>query len=91
MKKLLVSAVLFAALVPGLALAKEVTTTLAVTGWHCAGCSAKTEEALKGVPGVKSAKADHVKGTAIVTYDDAKADTAKLEAAVASAGFTVKK
>lgn len=91
MNKLMLSLAAAATLLPSLALAKDVTATLNVTGWHCAGCSGKTEAALKGVAGVKSAKADHAKGTATVTYDDAKADLAKLEEAVVTAGFTVKK
>jgi copper chaperone CopZ len=73
------------------AFAKDTTTTLKVSGWMCAGCPAKTETALKDVPGVKSVKTDKEKNTATVTFDDAKAKQADLEKAVASAGFSVDK
>ncbi|MBI3184445.1 MAG: heavy-metal-associated domain-containing protein [Myxococcales bacterium] len=73
------------------ALAKEVTTTLKVEGWHCGGCSDKTEAELKKVTGVKSVKTDLGKGTTEVTYDDAKVKAEQLEKAVATAGFKLKK
>jgi mercuric transport protein len=73
------------------AYAKDTTTTLKVSGWMCAGCPAKTETALKEVPGVKSVKVDKEKNTATVTFDDSKAKQLDLEKAVASSGFSVEK
>jgi len=73
------------------ALAAEKTETLKVSGWHCAGCSAKTESALKEVKGVTSASADKHKNEVKVTYDDAKVKRADLEKAIADSGYTVDK
>ena len=87
MKSLIVAA----CLVSITAFAKETTTTLKVSGWMCAGCPAKTETALKSVPGVKEVKVDREKNTATVTFDDAKSKQVDLEKAVASAGFSVEK
>jgi mercuric ion binding protein len=71
--------------------AKDTTTTMKVSGWSCASCPAKTESALKDVPGVKTVKVNKDKSTATVTYDDAKAKPADLEKAVAASGFAVEK
>lgn len=83
----------FAALLAlgGTAFAKEATTTLKVSGWHCAACSAKTETALKGVKGVTQAKADKATNSISVTFDDAATKPADLENAIASAGYKVEK
>lgn len=70
-------------------MAKEATTTLSVSGWHCGGCSAATEASLKKVGGVSSAKADLGSGTVKVTFDDSKATVADLEKAVEKAGYKV--
>jgi periplasmic mercuric ion binding protein len=91
MKNLARFAVVAVALFSLVAFAKDTTTTMKVSGWMCAACPAKTETALKGVPGVKTVKVDKEKNTATVTYDDAKAKSADLEKAVASAGFSVQK
>lgn len=91
MKKAILGVVAALALAPAAVMAKEVTTTLKVKGWHCAGCVSTTEEALKKVDGVKSVQGDKEKGTIKVTYDDAKATQARLEEAVASTGFKLEK
>jgi mercuric transport protein len=88
MKKLALALICLASAV---AFAKDTTTTMKVSGWMCAGCPAKTETALKDVPGVKTVKVDREKNTATVTFDDAKAKQADLEKAVASSGFSVEK
>ena len=89
MKKIL--AFVLAAGLSGAALAADKTETLKVSGWHCAGCSAKTEAALKDVKGVTSAAADKNKKQVTVTYDDSKTKRADLEKAIADSGFTVDK
>lgn len=73
------------------AFAKEATTTLKVSGWHCGGCGAKTEKALTGVKGVTAAKADKASNSVTVTYDDATAKPADLEGAIAAIGYKVEK
>jgi copper chaperone CopZ len=87
MKKLFAFAL--AAGLSSAALAAEKTETLKVSGWHCAGCSAKTESALKEMKGVTSASADKHKNEVKVTYDDSKVKRADLEKAIAESGFTV--
>ena len=70
-------------------MAREATTTLNVSGWHCGGCSAATEASLRKVSGVKSAKAELGSGTVQVTYDESLAGLADLEKAVQKAGYQV--
>jgi len=89
MRKLIAFA--FAAGLSTAALAAEKTETLKVSGWHCAGCSAKTEAALKEMKGVTTASADKNKKEVTVTYDDTKVKHADLEKAIAEAGFSVEK
>jgi copper chaperone CopZ len=62
---------------------------LKVSGWHCAGCAARTESSLKDLKGVTTAAADKRKMEVTVTYDDSKVKRADLEKAVADSGFTV--
>ena len=69
------------------ALAAEKTETMKVSGWHCAGCAAKTEAALKDVKGVTAVTADKNKKEVKVTYDDAKAKHADLVKAIADSGY----
>lgn len=76
-------------LVPAMAFAKDTTTTLKVSGWHCEGCSAATEQTLKKIDGVKAVKTDIGQGTAQVTYDDAKVSVADLQGAVEKIGYKV--
>ncbi|MBS2024802.1 MAG: heavy-metal-associated domain-containing protein [Deltaproteobacteria bacterium] len=89
MKKLIAFG--FAALLSTAALAGEKTETLKVKGWHCGGCSARTESALKDVKGVTKVAADKNKKEVVVTYDDAQAKHEDLEKAIADSGFTVEK
>ena len=71
----------------GAAVAADKTETLKVSGWHCAGCSAKTEAALKEIKGVSTASADKNKKEVKVTYDDAKAKHADLVKAISDSGY----
>ncbi len=71
------------------ALAGEKTETIKVSGWHCGGCAARTESALKDVKGVQSVEADKHKKEVRVTYDDSKVKHADLEKAITDSGFTV--
>ncbi len=75
----------------GTAYAKDAKATLKVSGWHCAGCSAKTESALKKIDGVKAVATDLDKNQATIDYDDSKVQVAQLEKAVTDAGFKVAK
>jgi copper chaperone CopZ len=73
------------------ALAAEKTESIKVAGWHCGGCAAKTESALKDLKGVSVASANKVTKQVTVTYDDAKVKRADLEKAIAEAGFAAEK
>ena len=84
MKKIILALILCA---PAAAFAKDATATFNVKGWHCGGCSAKTEKAVKKIDGVKNATADDDKGTLVVAYDDAKTNEKALIDAVKSAGY----
>ncbi len=87
----LISAAALAALLAAPAFAAEKTEVIKVSGWHCGGCSARTESALKEVKGVTAVAADKNKKEVKVTYDDAVASRADLEKAIADSGFSVTK
>ena len=89
--KSLIAGVLFAAGLATAALAGEKTETLKVSGWHCGGCAARTESALKDVKGVESVTADKAKKEVVVKYDDSKVKRADLEKAITDSGFAVAK
>jgi mercuric transport protein len=90
MRKLAAAAAL-AALLSAPAFAAEKKETLKISGWHCGGCAARTESALKDVKGVTTVSADKAKKEVTVTYDDATARRADLEKAIADSGFAVEK
>ena len=69
------------------AFAGEQTVTLAVKNMYCAACPQTVKASLQAVPGVKQAVVSYKDKTAIVTYDDAKADIQALIAATTNAGY----
>ena len=87
----LIAAVALAAGLSTAAFAAPKTETMKVSGWHCAGCAARTESALKDLKGVSTAAADKKKQQVTVTYDDTTLTHADLEKAVADSGYTVEK
>jgi len=90
MKKLIAGSLLASLLSFG-ALAAEKTGTIKVSGWHCGGCAARTEAALKNVKGVSAVASDKTKHVVKVTYDDAKVKRPDLEKAIAASGFSAEK
>jgi Cu+-exporting ATPase len=90
MKKLIAGSLLAASLSLG-AFAAEKTETIKVSGWHCGGCAARTEAALKDVKGVATVAADKTKKEVTVTYDDSRVKHADLEKAIADSGFSADK
>jgi Cu+-exporting ATPase len=88
MKNLIAGFILAAGLSTA-AFAGEKTETIKVSGWHCGGCAARTESALKDVKGVTNVAADKAKKQVVVTYDDAKVKHADLEKAITDSGFSV--
>jgi len=69
------------------AFAAQQTVTLAVPGMSCAACPITVKKALTRVDGVIRAEVDYDKRQAVVTFDDTKADAAKLTRATANAGY----
>lgn len=90
MKKVICGVLLAAGLATS-AFAAEKTDTIKVSGWHCGGCAARTESALKDVKGVQSVTSDKVKHHVVVKYDDSKVKRADLEKAIADSGFSIDK
>jgi mercuric ion binding protein len=69
------------------AFAASQTVTLAVPGMTCAACPITVKKALTRVHGVTRAEVDYDTRQAVVSFDDAKADVAKLMQATADAGY----
>ncbi len=62
-------------------------TTLNVKGMTCTHCVAAVRDALEEMPGVRSARVELDKGTAVVDYDDALANPRELATVVTAAGY----
>ena len=67
--------------------AADRTITLAVENMTCASCPLIVRKSLERVAGVSRADVSLETKTAVVSFDDAKADLPALTAATASAGF----
>jgi len=77
----------FAVLASSAALAGEKTITLAVENMYCAACPHTVKASLQAVPGVTKAVVSYKDKTAVVTYDDTKADVKALTSATTDAGY----
>jgi len=71
----------------GAALAAEQTVRLAVDSMWCAGCSYIVKQTLASVPGVAAVDVSMAEKAAVVTFDDAETDVARLTEATAGVGF----
>jgi periplasmic mercuric ion binding protein len=69
------------------AFAAEKTIALAVQNMFCDACPLIVRKSLEGVPGVSKAAVSYKEKTAVVTYDDARADLKALTAATTKAGY----
>jgi mercuric ion binding protein len=88
MTTLLVStAIAISVLASSTALAAEKTITLAVKNMYCADCPLIVRKSLESVPGVNKAVVSYKEKSAVVTYDDAKADVSALTRATTNAGY----
>ena len=89
--KIQIRGALIGCLAAGLAvsggLAAERTVTLEVGKLSCGACRYIVKKTLAKVPGVSRAKFSLSKDTVVVTFDDAKTDTAALTAATKAIGF----
>ena len=63
------------------------TVTIKVDGMKCAKCSSSVTKALKATEGVEDAQVSSEKGEAVIKYDDAKLNEAKLREVINSTGF----
>ena len=67
--------------------AGETTVTLAVRNWYCAACPHVVKESLAAVPGVTNVAVSDKTKTAVVTFDDTKANARALIKATTDAGY----
>jgi copper chaperone CopZ len=63
------------------------TREIGIAGMTCDHCARRVENALRGVPGVKTARADRSAAKATVTFDAAATDLAALNAAILKSGY----
>ena len=88
MTKLLVcAAVALSVLGASTAFAAEKTITLAVKNMYCDACPLIVRKSLESVPGVNKAVVSYKDKSAVVTYDDAKANVSALTRATTNAGY----
>jgi len=69
------------------AMAADRTITLSVKNMDCAACPSIVKASLQAVPGVARVAVSYKDRTAIITYDDAKADVNQLTSATTKAGY----
>ena len=87
MSKLLASVALaVSVLASSTTFAAEKTVTLAVKNMYCADCPFIVRKSLEAVP-VSKAVVSYKDKTAVVTYDDSRADVAALTRATTEAGY----
>ena len=65
------------------------TVTLKVEGMSCGGCVASVTRVLTALPGVSDATVSLQGGTAQVSFDEVRTNSAALRAAIESAGYEV--
>ena len=88
MSKLLKSAAFgLGLLTSSTAFAGERTITLAVQNMYCDACPLIVKKSLEAVPGVAKAVVSYKDKTAVVTYDDTKANVTTLMTATSNAGY----
>jgi mercuric ion binding protein len=88
MNKLIASsAFVLSLLASSAAFAAEKTVTLAVRNMDCAACPHTVKASLEAVPGVTKVAVSFREKTAVVTYDDGKADLKALTTATTNAGY----
>ncbi len=69
------------------AFAAEKTVTLAVQHMTCAACPRTVKASLQAVPGVTNVVVSAEDKTAVVTFDDSKAEADALVKATTNAGY----
>ena len=69
------------------AMAEQRTITLAVDNMYCEACPYMVKKSIEKVSGVSNVTVSFKERTAVVTFDDTRADVKDLTNAAASAGF----
>ena len=87
MMQYLVSTTFALGLIGSSALAAERTVTLTVQNMVCAACPHTVKSSLQSVPGVKAVSVSYEDKTAIVTFEDTKANVEALRTATTNAGY----
>jgi len=64
-------------------------TTIRVDGMSCHHCENAVVTAVQALPGVKKAKASHVKKNAVVQYDPAQVSLDAIHKAITEEGYEV--
>ena len=80
-------AIIASLLVSSEAFAAEKTITLAVQHMTCAACPGTVKASLQRVPGVSHVVVSFEDKTAVITYDDSKAQVDALIKATTNAGY----
>ena len=65
----------------------DASVVLQVTGMDCADCAAKVEKAIKGLPGVRTARISFPQGRLEIEYDALQANTAIITKKIRSLGY----
>jgi mercuric ion binding protein len=87
MMQYLVSTTIALGLIGSSALAAERTVTLTVQNMVCAACPHTVKSSLQSVPGVKAVSVSYEDKTAVVTFEDTKANEEALRTATTNAGY----
>ncbi len=66
------------------------TATLSVSGMNCASCVAHVSKAAKSLAGVQSCEVNLARGRAVVRFDPALTDVARISAEISDAGYPTK-
>ena len=83
----LVSSLISILLLAGVALGKEVTAQIKVSGMTCQACAVSVQKSLERTKGVKHVEVSNEKGLATVVYDDAQTSEQQLREAIDKTGF----
>jgi len=86
-KSLATAAFGFGLIASSSAFAAEKTITLAVKNMYCASCPGTVKKSLLDVPGVTNVVVSAGDKTAVVTFDDSKAEVDALVKATTNAGY----
>lgn len=57
---------------------------------HCKGCEALLSASLRGIRGVKAAKASHESGMLTVSFDESRVRASEIKKAVIESGYRLK-